>query len=175
MHNQPLEVKFAELYTCWTYFVIERVLKHQGLGIFWNHMSCNALICLRRTRKWKIVLLDKIILVVCWTDAKRLVLNRLLHAYYIFVEENTKLWRASDTFSAIKKALRAQGISCKNLVRNLKIFKETCKNKAILTRSCKISARIMLSLARSCKASCKNFIFSQLGYLIFFMLGFFHF
>ena len=35
-------------------------------------------------------------------------------------------------------------------------MKETCKNKAILTRSCKISARIIQSLARSCKTSCKN-------------------
>ena len=73
-----------------------------------------------------------------------------------------------------KKTLRAQGHSCDNLIRNIKILKETCKIKAILTRSCKIYARIMHSLERSCKTfcknlakilqeSCKNFIFSRLG------------
>ena len=37
------------------------------------------------------VLLDKIIFVVLWTDAKRLALNWLLDSKYNFVEENTKL------------------------------------------------------------------------------------
>ena len=35
-------------------------------------------------------------------------------------------------------------------------MKETCENKAIPTRSCKISTRILHYLARSCKTSCKN-------------------
>ena len=61
-------------------------------------MYCNCLICLNRNTKWNtffpklphFVLLDKIIVVVFWTDAKRLVLNRLLDSYYIFAEEDTK-------------------------------------------------------------------------------------
>ena len=59
-------------------------------------MFCNGLICLKKykvkqfsSKVTSFVLLDKIIIVVFWTDAKRLVLNRVLDFYDIFVEENT--------------------------------------------------------------------------------------
>ena len=69
---QSLEVKFDEIYTYWTHYVIERVWKHQGWGIFWNDMFCNGLICLNRNTKRNnffptlpnLVLLVKIIPVV---------------------------------------------------------------------------------------------------------------
>ena len=69
--------------------------------------------------------------------------------FFLLFVENTKFRKVSDTFCAVKKTLRAQEYSRKNFVRNIKILKETCKNEAILTRSCKISARIMHSLARN--------------------------
>ena len=60
-------------------------------------MFCSGLICLNKNKKWNsfcpkllyLVVLDRIIVVVVETDAKILVLNRLLDSYYIFVEENT--------------------------------------------------------------------------------------
>ena len=60
--------------------------------------------------------------------------------------------------------MRAQGYSCKNLVRNIKILKETCKMKTIPTTSCKISAKIMHSLARHLASIS---FFSQLEYATF--------
>ena len=84
-HNQVLKVKFYRLWIFWRYFVNERFLECQEKRIFWNYNFCNDLICLERITKWNnfspklpyLVLLDKIILVVSWTYAKRLFLNRL--------------------------------------------------------------------------------------------------
>ena len=139
-------------------------LKASGIKnfLFWNHMFCNGLIYLNRYTKWNnfcpkflhLVFSDKIILVIFWNDAKRVVLNRLLDPYYNFVAEN--LEKYLTRFVQYKIALRTQGYSCKNLVRNIKVLKEICKNKAILTRICKSSVRIMHSPARSCKSSWKN-------------------
>ena len=44
--------------------------------------------------------------------------------------------------------MRSEGYACKHLVSNITILKETGKNEAIFTRSCKISAERMHSLAR---------------------------
>ena len=136
-HNQPLEVKCDEIYTCWTYFVLEHVQKHQGYEIFWNHMFCDCLICLKRNTKWNnfyskllyLVFLAKIILVVFWNDAKRLVLNRLLDFFHIFVEGNTNLWKVSDTFSAITKTLWTRFVQTE--YNSCKIF---CKSGVFFTR-----------------------------------------
>ena len=39
------------------------------------------------------------------SSQEKMVLSRLLDSFYIFVEENTKLRKVSDTFSAITKTL----------------------------------------------------------------------
>ena len=124
-------------------------------------MFCNGLICLKRNTKWNIffltlfclVLSDKTILVVFWIDAKWLVLNRLLDAFYIFVEENTKLRKVSDTFCVITKTLwtwfvQTEYNSCKIFCKSGVLFAKILQNSNI---PCKILQEFVNENAFSCK------------------------
>ena len=82
-----------------------------------------------------LVLLDKIILVVFWNDATRLVLNLLFDSYYIFVEENIIL-RKKVSWSEISPMVCIVFLLRCILGPRAFLLRRMYARRAFLTRSC---------------------------------------
>ena len=118
-------------------------------------MFCNCLVCLKRKTKLNNFLQSFFIssfwitwfFVVFWTNAKRLVLNRLLGSCYNFVEKYTKLRNVSEAFNVITETFWTRFVQTE--YNSCKIF---CKSDLFCENFARFK-HILQDLARLCVAA----------------------